>query len=50
MEENMVLIRQINKLRQEIKIIYKKYDNLEFIFKTKRSKNNTFKQVKINNI
>lgn len=50
MEENMILIREINKLRREIKVNSKEYDNLKLIFKTKRSKDLNCKQIKINNI
>lgn len=48
MEENMVLIEENNKLRQELKVNRKKYEDMESIYK--RSKNhNTSKQIKINN-
>lgn len=46
MEENMLLIKEINKLRQELKINCKKYNNLEFTFKTIGNKNLTSKQFK----
>lgn len=46
MEENMILIDKINKLRQELETSNKKYDNLKSIFKIKGSKNPTIlKQV-----
>lgn len=50
MEDNMVLIKEINKLRRELKTNHKKYDNLEFSFKAKGSRNNTVKQLKSNNL
>lgn len=40
MEENMVLIEEINKLRQEHKINRKKYEDLKSIFKMQKYKNN----------
>ncbi|XP_003245254.1 cilia- and flagella-associated protein 57-like [Acyrthosiphon pisum] len=39
MEENIILIDTINKLRQELIANSKKYDNLKSIFKIKESKN-----------
>lgn len=51
MEDNMVLIKEINKLRRELKTNHKKYDNLASAFKAKGSKNNTaIKRVKSNNL
>lgn len=50
MEDNMVLIKEINKLRRELKTNHKKYENLASAFKAKGSKNNTVKQVKSNNL
>uniref|UniRef100_A0A2S2P8Q4 WD repeat-containing protein 65 n=1 Tax=Schizaphis graminum TaxID=13262 RepID=A0A2S2P8Q4_SCHGA len=51
MEENMILIETINKLRQELKTNHKKYDNLKSILKIKESKNHTTnKQAKNNNL
>lgn len=51
MEDNMVLIKEINKLRLELKTNHKKYDNLASAFKAKGSKNNTaVKRVKSNNL
>lgn len=38
MEKNMILITEINKLRQELKINRKKYDDLETDFKINKSK------------
>lgn len=38
MEENMILIREINKLRLELKMVHKKYENLETTFKMNTSK------------
>lgn len=38
MEENMILITEISKLRQELKINRKKYDDLETNFKINKSK------------
>lgn len=49
MEENMILIDTINKLRQELKQNDKKYENLKSILKIKGSKNHTTtKQAKNN--
>ncbi|KAF0763554.1 cilia- and flagella-associated protein 57 [Aphis craccivora] len=51
MEENMILIDTINKLRQELKQNHKKYENLKSILKIKGSKNHTTtKQAKNNNL
>lgn len=51
MEENMILIETINKLRQELKTNHKKYENLKSILKIKESKNHTTnKQAKNNNL
>lgn len=44
MEENMILIKEIDKLRQELKVRYKTRNN----FKTKKSKKNTI-EVKYKN-
>lgn len=44
-EENRVLIREINKLRQEQKIKYKTHENVDSNFKTKKGKNSNIKQV-----
>lgn len=44
MEENMVLIKDINELRQKLEINRKKYDNLQSIFKAKAYKNRTPKE------
>jgi len=49
MEENIILIDTINKLRQELKANSKKYENLKSICKIKESKNPITKQVKNNN-
>lgn len=50
MEENIILIDTINKLKQELKANSKKYDNLKLIFKNKESKNPNIKQVKNSNL
>lgn len=46
MEENMVLIKEITKLRQELKVNHKKCNNLESLIKIKRSKSSISKRVK----
>lgn len=48
MEENMVLIKEITKLRQELKVNHKKCNNLESLIKIKRSKSSISKRVKNN--
>ncbi|XP_015376253.1 PREDICTED: cilia- and flagella-associated protein 57-like isoform X1 [Diuraphis noxia] len=50
MEENMILIDTINKLRQELKANCQKYDNSKSIIKIKESKNPITKQTKNNNL
>lgn len=48
MEENFILIKEINKLRQELKMNRKKYGNLETFYKINKSKSQTiFKKNKI---
>lgn len=49
MEENMVLIKEITKLRHELKVNHKKCNNLESLIKIKGSKSNTSKRIKNNN-
>lgn len=50
MEENIILIDTINKLRQTLKVNSKKYDNLKSILNIKESKNSITRQVKNNNL
>jgi len=50
MEENLILIDTINKLRQELEANHKKYNNLKSIFKIKGSKNPITKQIKNKNL
>lgn len=47
MEENTVLVKEIDKLRQELKTFQKKYEDLESILKVKQYKNNFYNQVKL---
>lgn len=48
MEDNMVLIKEITKLRHELKMSHKKYDITELNFKMKRNKNIISKQTNNN--
>jgi N-acetylglucosamine kinase-like BadF-type ATPase len=48
MEENMILIEENNKLRQELKVNLKKYEEMESIYKRSK-KHITSKQIKNNN-
>lgn len=46
-EENTVLVKEIDKLRQELKTYQKKFEDLESILKIKQYKNNFNHQVKL---
>lgn len=48
MEENIVLVREIDKLRQELRSYHKKCENLELVIKLRQNKKHT-KYTKINN-
>jgi len=47
MEENTVLVKEIDKLRQELKTYQKKYEDLESSSKVKQYENNFYNQVKL---